>query len=64
MSLKDSWKQTGTDLGHAFKGLGKSIVKTVKTGADKAADWADKDDAAQAEPNDHTATYAGEEPKE
>lgn len=39
MALKDSWKETGTSLGHAFRDLGKTLVKTVKTGVDKADEW-------------------------
>lgn len=41
MSQRDDWKDTGKSLGGAFKGLGKSIVRTAKTGVDKAADWAE-----------------------
>ena len=37
MSLKDSWKEAGKDLGKSFTGLGKSIVKAVEIGADKIA---------------------------
>lgn len=40
MNLKDSWKETGVGLGHAFRDLGKTIVKTVKTGAVKVDEWA------------------------
>ena len=42
--LKDSWKETGGGLGHAFKNRGKSIVKSVKVGVTKADEWANKDD--------------------
>lgn len=42
--LKDSWKETGVGLGHAFKNLGKSIVKSVKVAVTKADEWANKDD--------------------
>lgn len=41
MSQRDDWKDTGKGLGSAFKGLGKSIVRTAKTGVDKAVDWAE-----------------------
>ncbi|MBQ7870549.1 MAG: hypothetical protein IJ357_00200 [Oscillospiraceae bacterium] len=44
MSLRDTWKKTGTDLGHAFRDLGKTLVKTVKTGAEKADNWANSED--------------------
>ena len=48
-SLKESWKETGSDLGNAFKGLGKNIVRSVKTGVDKATDWAEGDDKEKPE---------------
>lgn len=41
MALKDQWKDTGKGLGSAFKGLGKSIVRSVKTGVDKVDDTAE-----------------------
>ncbi len=44
---KEDWKNTGKGFANAFKGLGKTFVKTVKTGVDKAGDWAEKDDARQ-----------------
>jgi hypothetical protein len=47
--LKDSWKETGTGLGHAFRDLGKTVIKTAKTGADKADEWASKDDKSKNE---------------
>lgn len=43
MSRSD-WKESGKELGHAFKGLGKTFVRTVKTGAEKVADWAEETD--------------------
>ena len=47
MSLKDNWKQTGVGLGHAFRDLGKSVVKSVATGVKKADQWANKEDHEQ-----------------
>lgn len=45
MATKQDWKDTGRELGHAFKGLGKTLIRTAKTGVDKVSDWADgKDD--------------------
>lgn len=38
--LKDSWKGVGHNFSQAWKGLGKSIVKSVSTGAKKADEWA------------------------
>lgn len=42
MSLKDSWKETGVGLGHAFKDLGKTLVKTASEGIKKAEEWANE----------------------
>lgn len=42
--LKDSWKKTGIGLGHAFRDLGKSIVKSAATAVDKVDDWANKEE--------------------
>ena len=49
MATKQDWKETERDLGHAFKGLGKTLIRTAKTGVDKVSDWADgKDDDKKA----------------
>lgn len=45
--LGKSWKETGSGLGHAFKGLGKTLINTGKKGVDKAVTWAEKDDKGQ-----------------
>ena len=47
MSLKDSWKATGTGLGHAFRDLGKTIVKSASTAINKADEWANGEDKEQ-----------------
>ena len=44
-NFKESWKQTGIGLGHAFKDLGKTVIKTAEVGVNKAVEWADRDDA-------------------
>lgn len=44
MSVKDSWKDTGKGLGKSFAGLGKSIVKSVKVGADRILDEEPRDE--------------------
>ena len=43
-NLKDSWKETGKGLGQAFKGLGKTVIKSAEKGVDKAVEWAEKED--------------------
>ena len=53
MSLKDSWKATGTGLGHAFRDLGKTIVKSASTAVQKADQWANSDD--QEKPKEETS---------
>lgn len=41
--LKSSWKETGVGLGHAFRDLGKTLVKTGATAIKKADQWANND---------------------
>ena len=56
MALKDNWKQTGVGLGHAFRDLGKSVIKSVATGMKKADEWANKEDQQeQSEENKGTS---------
>lgn len=43
MALRDDWKKTGKGLGNAFQDLGKSLIKTVKHGVDKADEWANSE---------------------
>ena len=45
--LKDSWKTTGKELGHAFRDLGKTLIKTGATAMKKADDWANKEDGEE-----------------
>ncbi|MBQ3574087.1 MAG: hypothetical protein IJA26_00320 [Clostridia bacterium] len=64
MSLKDNWKQTGVGLGHAFRDLGKSVIKSVATGVKKADNWANKEDSVEnsaAEKAEETAVEFVEE---
>lgn len=49
-NLKSEWKETGKEIGHAFKGLGKTLVKTAKKGVDKADSWASGDSKAKETP--------------
>ncbi len=43
-NLKSNWKETGKELGHAFKGLGKTIVKTGSSAIKKADEWANHEE--------------------
>ena len=38
---KEQWKNTGKELGGAFGGLAKSLLRSVRDGADKVVDWAE-----------------------
>ena len=60
-SLKDDWKETGKDLGGAFKQLGKSIVKSGAIVVNKANDWAERDDAKEAARKEAEVEKAREE---
>ena len=60
-SLKEDWKETGKDLGGAFKQLGKSIVKSGAVVVNKANDWAERDDAKEAARKEAEVEKAREE---
>ena len=51
MSVKDNWKNTGKGLGKSFAGVGKSIVKSVKVGADKILDEEPRDENGNVKPS-------------
>ena len=48
--LKDSWKETGVGLGHAFRDLGKTLVKTGAKAVKKADEWANREDCQKEQP--------------
>ena len=41
---KQEWKESGTELGHAFKDFGKTFVRSAQRTTDKVADFVDGDD--------------------
>ena len=45
--LKDSWKETGVGLGHAFRDLGKTLIKTGSKAVKKVDEWANREDYQQ-----------------
>ena len=45
--LRDSWKDTGISLGHAFRDLGKTLIKTGANAVKKADAWANSEDYEQ-----------------
>ncbi len=48
-NLKDSWKETGKGLGHAFRDLGKTLIKTGAKAVNKVDDWANGDENKEKE---------------
>ena len=50
MALKESWKKTGTEFGHAFKDLGKAFAQTAKTTIHKVDEWANSEEEPKPEP--------------
>lgn len=58
--MRDTWKDTGIGLGHAFRDLGKALIKTGAGALRKADEWANSEDYEQ-EPQ---STEQPETPKE
>ena len=42
--LRGKWNETGIGLGHAFRDLGKTIIKSGATAVKKADNWANSED--------------------
>ncbi len=53
--LRGTWKETGKSLGHAFRDLGKTLIKTGATAVKKADEWANKEDGNEV-PAEETKT--------
>lgn len=45
--LRGSWKETGIGLGHAFRDLGKTLLKTGANAVKKVDEWANSEDEAE-----------------
>ena len=43
IGLSEDWSKTGKSMGNAFSNLGKTLIKSVNTGVEKANEWADED---------------------
>ena len=41
--LSDDWSKTGKSMGNALSNLGKTIIRSVNTGVEKANEWAEED---------------------
>lgn len=53
--LKETWKETGKGLGHAFRDLGKTLIKTGADAMKKADEWANSDEKNETESKDNKA---------
>ena len=58
--LKDSWKETGVGLGHAFRDLGKTLIKTGTKAVKKVDEWASREEEEQ-EKEEQKPEASGEE---
>lgn len=54
--LRDTWKDTGVGLGHAFRDLGKAIIKSGATAVKKADDWANSEEEPEQKPAEEKKT--------
>ena len=45
--LRGTWKETGIGLGHAFRDLGKTLIKTGATAMKKADKWVNSEEAEE-----------------
>lgn len=46
--LRGTWKETGVSLGHAFRDLGKTLIKTGAKVVKKADEWANEPNGNEA----------------
>ena len=54
---KEEWKNTGKELGGAFTGLAKSLIRSAKTGIDKVEDWAEEDTNQQPQQEEESNVF-------
>ena len=59
--LKSSWKETGVGLGHAFRDLGKTLIKTGANAMKKADEWANGEDNSPKDKAENTSETKTEE---
>jgi hypothetical protein len=62
--LKENWKKVGKDWASLGTDLGKSLLKTMKTGVKEATKWANDDEPEKAEAEAATEEPKAEEAKE
>lgn len=61
MGLKNEWKETGGELLGAVTSLGKTLVRTVKTGANKLDEWANREESQETDGEEKTAEKKSDE---
>ncbi len=49
--LRGTWKDTGKGLGHAFRDLGKTLIKSGATAVKKVDKWANGEGEAEQQTN-------------
>lgn len=57
---KEDWKNTGKELGGAFSGLAKTLIRSAKTTVDNVEEWAE--DKKNDDVNNDNAAKETEEP--
>ena len=62
--MKETWKETGTSLGHAFRDLGKALVKTGKVAVNKVDEWANREENQSEEKPQEPVEEKAETPEE
>ncbi len=60
--LKESWKETGKELGFAFRDLGKTLIKTGATAMKKADEWANREENTEKSPVSNKDEEQNEKP--
>ena len=60
--LRGTWKETGVGLGHAFRDLGKTLIKTGAGAVKKADEWANREDGEPEDQAQEESKATGENP--
>ncbi len=60
--LRGTWKETGIGLGHAFRDLGKTLIKTGAGAVKKADEWANSEDGEPEDQAQEESKATGENP--
>jgi len=58
MSVKEDWKETGKELGKAFKSFGSTYVRSAETTADKVEKWVETPDGESMPKSEEPTVYS------